>query len=65
MSAGTIYRLPECNSHCAFLLGNAEGYFMLVGKRTGFEFFGLAEADLSPPDIDFEEDADDLDFYMI
>ncbi len=67
LSRGAIYRLPECNGRQRFLIGNGEGYFMLVGERTGFEFIGLAEADLSPPDIgeDGYDVDDDLDFRMI
>jgi hypothetical protein len=64
LSRGEIYRLPECNGRQAFLLGNDAGYFLLFGERTGFEFIGLAEADLSPPDLDGEYMDEDLDFAM-
>ncbi len=65
LSQGTIYRLPECNGHQAFLLGNDVGYFLLVGILTGFEFVGLAEADLSPPELDIDEVGNELDFTML
>jgi hypothetical protein len=65
LSQEAIYRLPVCNNRQVFLLGNDAGYFLLFGKKAGFEFIGLAEADLSPPDIDFEDADDDLDFYML
>ncbi len=72
LSQGTIYRLPlpqptVCNGRQVFLLGNNVGYFLLVGERTGFEFIGLAEADLSPPDLgeDGYDVEDVLDFGMI
>ena len=65
LSWGTIYRLAECNGCRAFLLGNEAGYFLLIGKRTGFEFIGLAEADLSPPDLEAEDMDEDLDFCML
>ncbi len=64
LSAGAIYRLSDCNDPRRFLIGNGKGYFMLVGKRTGFEFVGLAEADLSPPDFEAEDMYEDLDFCM-
>ncbi len=64
LSRGEIYRLPDCNDHRRFLIGNGEGYFMLVGKPTGFEFVGLAESDLSPPDIEDDYD-DNIDFGML
>ncbi len=69
LSQGTIYRLPlpqptVCNGRQVFLLGNDVGYFLLVGERTGFEFIGLAEADLSSPDFDTDEEESDLDFAM-
>jgi hypothetical protein len=64
LSQGTIYRLPEYNNRQVFLLSNDVGYFLLFGEATGFEFIGLAEADVSPPDLDFEDADDDLDFSM-
>ncbi len=72
LSQGTIYRLPlpqptVCNGRQAFLLGSDTGYFFLIGEPTGFEFIGLGEADLSPPDIGedgYDADAD-LDFGML
>ncbi len=64
LSAGTIYSLPDCNGQRRFLIGNGEGYFMLVGEWSGFEYIGLAEADVSPPDLDSEDTEDDLDFAM-
>jgi hypothetical protein len=65
LSRGEIYRLPECNNRQAFLLGNDAGYFLLFGEPTGFEFIGLAETDVSPPEFDSEDTEDDLDFYML
>ena len=62
--------LPPSTNHLYlrfFLIGNDSGYFLLIGEETGFEFIGLAEADLSPPDMDensYDND-DDLDFGMI
>jgi hypothetical protein len=50
-----------------FLLGNDIGYFLLIGEETEFDFIGLAEADLSPPDIegnDYDDDCD-IDFLML
>ncbi len=66
LSQGAIYRLPEHNGRRVFLLGNEAGY-LLIGERTGFGFIGLAEADLSPPDIgeDGYDVGDDIDFGMI
>jgi len=52
------------NAHQSFLLKNDLGYFLLLGRRTGFEYIGLDEADLSP--LDNNDDGDDgLDFYML
>ena len=65
LSQGVIYRLPDYKGCQAFLLGNDGGYFLLIGDRTGFEFIGLAEADLSPPDLEAEDMDEDLDFYML
>jgi hypothetical protein len=65
LSEGTIYRLPDCYDHRRFLIGNREGCFMLVGKRTGFEFVGLAEADLLPPDFEAEDMDEELDFTLL
>jgi hypothetical protein len=68
LSKGTVYSLPHFHDNGdenkqAFLLSNDNGYFILSGERTGFEFIGLSEADLTPPDIG-EEPLDDLDFSM-
>jgi len=73
LSQGAIYRLPfptptGSNNRQSFLLGNNTGYFLLLCcERTGFEFIGLAEADLSPPDIgeDGYDAGDDIDFGMM
>lgn len=72
LSQGAIYRLslsnyPGCNGRQSFLLSNDRGYFLLIGEHTGFEFIGVAEADLSPPEIGEDEyDVDDnLDFGML
>lgn len=67
LSQGAIYRLPGANGRQAFLLGNDAGYFLLFGEQTGFELIGLAEADLSPPDIgeDGYDIGDDIDFGMM
>jgi hypothetical protein len=71
LSEGAILRMPlpdlaNQNHRQSFLLGNDNGYFLVIGDATGFEFIGLAEADLSPPD--FVEDGydtdDDIDFGM-
>ncbi len=68
LSQGVIFRLPlpspeGSNSRQSFLLGNDAGYFLLIGEQMGFECIGLAEADLTPPDIG--EDGYDIDFGMI
>ena len=72
LSQGAIYHVPGFNdngngSRQAFLLCSDAGYFMLLGEWTGFDFLGLSEADLSPPDEDddfCEESSADLDFTM-
>jgi hypothetical protein len=63
-------KLPAPTNHPYrrfFLLGNEIGYFLLIGEATGFEFIGLAEADLSPPDMDEDscDDVNDIDFGML
>ena len=72
LSQGAILRmaLPHTTrneNRESFLLGNDTGYFLLIGEQSGFEFIGLAEADLSPPDIGEAgyDIGDDLDFGMI
>jgi hypothetical protein len=50
-----------------FLLGNETGYYLLIGEEAGFDYIGLSEADLSPPDIEGNDndDEDDIDFLML
>ncbi len=62
--------LPTPTNHLFrrfFLVGNESGFFLLIGNATGFEFIGLAEADLSPPDMDEDgsDDGYDIDFGML
>ena len=62
--------LPTPTNHLFrrfFLVGNESGFFLLIGDATGFEFIGLAEADLSPPDIDEDgiDDGNNIDFGML
>ncbi len=68
LSQGTLYSLPHFHDNGdenkqSFLLSNDNGYFVLSGERTGFEFIGLSEADLSPPDMG-EEPFENIDFSM-
>jgi len=70
LSQGIIYSLPQQsmsgNNRAAFLFGNNEGYFLLLGEQAGFEFIGLEETDLSPPDIENDyDDGDNIDFGML
>ena len=72
LSRGEILRLtlPTLTDHLSrrfFLLGNDTGYFLLIGEETGFKFIGLAEADLSPPDMEEDgcDDGHDIDFGML
>jgi len=46
----------------AFLVRNDSGYFLLVGKRTDFDFLGPDESDITLAD---EAMDDDLDFAMM
>ncbi len=68
LSQGAVYSLPHFRANgddnCqAFLLSSDAGYFVLSGERTCFDFIGLSEADLTPPDMG-EEPSDNLDFSM-
>jgi hypothetical protein len=68
LSQGTVFSLPYFkyngdDSRQAFLFLSDAGYFILSGRQTGFEFIGLSEADLTPPDMR-DEPLDDLDFSM-
>jgi len=70
LSEGAILRmlLPDLanqNHRQSFLLGNDNGYFFMIGETTGFEFIGLAEADISPPDIVEDGYDTDIDFGML
>ena len=72
LTQGKILRVPFPNhagQGCrqSFLFGNDAGYFLLIGEQNGFEFIGLSEADLSPPDIgeDGYDMEDNIDFGMI
>ena len=70
LSECAILRIPHSdlanqNHRQSFLLGNDNGYFLIIGESTGFEFIGLAEADISPPDIVEDGYDDDIDFGML
>jgi hypothetical protein len=66
LSDGAILSMPLpdlANHRQSFLLGNDNGFFLIVGESTGFEFIGLAEADISPPDV--VEENYDIDFGIL
>jgi hypothetical protein len=68
LSQGTMYSLPHFHDNGdenkqAFLFSSDNGYFILSGELTCFDFIGLSETDLSPPDIG-EEPFEEIDFSM-
>jgi len=68
LSQGTVYSLPHFHDNGnenkqALLLSNDNGYFVLSGELTCFDFIGLSETDLSLPDMG-EEPFENIDFSM-
>jgi hypothetical protein len=71
LSQGKMFTVTQAHSsdtnHRMFLLKGDNGYFLLIGNPTGFDYIGLYEADLSPPnDDEYSSDyADEIDFRML
>ena len=64
---GKVFRFtycyrPEAVPPTAFLIGNAEGFFALVGRPTACQWMSREQA---AHDVDGGTDDDDLDFEMV
>lgn len=67
LKAGKVYKFPFCyregyNSETAFLVGNPNGFFALVGTPAVSEWCELQTVAAEP--LSDEEDDDELDFEM-
>jgi len=67
LDAGDIYKFPfnvkdDYNVETAILVGNDNGYFVLIGDFLTYEYAALAS--VAPIEDEASESADDLDFEM-
>lgn len=70
LSDGRIYKFPfsyrgGLEYDGAFLIGNKEGIFMIVGQPAGLKFLKLGQAAVLEPAEEQEVAVDDLDFDLL
>ncbi len=70
VSQFSVFRIPfqyaaGYHSHESFIVKNDNGWFLLVGEKLDFDFIGLDQADLSIPEIEYDDSLDQLDFAMM
>ena len=68
LGGGEVFSFPfnyrgDYQAEQAFLIGNEDGYFALVGQVAEPEWSALEV--IAPPDFDEEADDDDIDFEMM